>query len=158
MDLGRDVPPDQVDFVALDYYLSGIKLETNHYGCIMNIGRCYFHTSRYRNAAKWFDLGIKCDPRCPDAYYCLAASKLKLGDYEGARLTIRKIDVMGATHDADPLASCRRQSRASMRTASASGRGTSNNVSRTQIGMNRNVFEEFKAELIEDLNKSDYYT
>jgi TolA-binding protein len=58
----------------------------------MNIGRCYFHTNRFTNAAKWFQLGIKCNPKIPDGYYCLAASKLKLGEFEFARTTIRKID------------------------------------------------------------------
>jgi tetratricopeptide (TPR) repeat protein len=108
----------------------------------MNIGRCYFHTNRYINAAKWFNLAIKCEPKSPDGYYCLAATNLKLGDFEGARTIIRKIDILGATHDEDPFVSNRRQSRASMasKTSVEGGKLTPNEVSRKSIGMNRNVF------------------
>jgi len=122
----------------------------------MNIGRCYFHTNRFKNATKWFELGIKCDPKYPDSYYCLAASLLKLGEFETARATIRKIDILGGTHEEDPFATNKRASRTSTRSM-ATAKGSSN-VSRTNIGVHRNVFDEFKAELVENLRKSEYYS
>ena len=52
-----NVGPDRHS-VALDYYLSGVKIDPEHYGCIYNTGCCYFYTGKYQNARKWFTLCI----------------------------------------------------------------------------------------------------
>lgn len=48
--------------VALDYYLSGVKIDPSHFGCIYNSACCYFYEKKYTNALKWFDIAIKIDP------------------------------------------------------------------------------------------------
>ena len=82
----------EADNVALDYYLSGVKIDPQHYGCVYNAGCCHFSTGKFNNARKWFDLTTKVDPRCPDGYYCKALSCLKLGLYEEALESIQAID------------------------------------------------------------------
>lgn len=53
---------DNVDAVALDYYLSGVKIDPYHLGCVYNVGCCYYFTQKFTNAEKWFNLAIKVDP------------------------------------------------------------------------------------------------
>ena len=65
--------------MALDYYLSGVKIDPEHYGCIYNTGCCHFLTGKYMNARKWFNLCIKVNPQCPDGYFGKAMACLKLG-------------------------------------------------------------------------------
>ena len=78
--------------MALDYYLSGVKIDPQHYGCIYNAGCCHFFTGKFQNARKWFELTTKVNPRRPDGYYGLALSCLKLGQYEEALESIVQID------------------------------------------------------------------
>ena len=33
--------------VALDYYISGVKIDPSHFGCIYNIGCCHFLAKKY---------------------------------------------------------------------------------------------------------------
>ena len=78
--------------MALDYYLSGVKIDSTHYGCIFNAGCCHFFTGKFQNARKWFELATWVNPRRPDGYYGLALSCLKLGLYEEALSSIVQID------------------------------------------------------------------
>lgn len=48
--------------MALDYYLSGVKIDPSHIGCIYNIGCCQYFIQKYANAEKWFSLALKVDP------------------------------------------------------------------------------------------------
>lgn len=43
---------------ALDYFLSGVKIDPKHYGCAYNCAYSYFADRKYRNALKWFDLAL----------------------------------------------------------------------------------------------------
>ena len=95
-DEDETIPGGDVDYVALDYYKSGVRIEPGHFGCIFNIARCYFNTKRYLNAKIWFTYASKANPDDTDSYYGLAASCIKLGLFEEARLNIRKIDRKGA--------------------------------------------------------------
>jgi len=74
--------------VALDYYLSGLKINPTHLGCIYNVGCCHYFTKKYANAEKWFSLAIKADPTYLDSYIGKAVSCIKLGRYEDAIETI----------------------------------------------------------------------
>lgn len=72
------------DHVALDYYLSGVKIDPMNLPCIYNVGACYFYIGKYKNARKWFDFAVKAahdqkDSCLLDSYFGLAASCLKLG-------------------------------------------------------------------------------
>lgn len=40
--------------VALDYYLSGVKIDPRHYGCIYNAACSYFYEKMFTNSLKWF--------------------------------------------------------------------------------------------------------
>lgn len=48
--------------VAMDYYLSGVKIDPGHLGCIHNVGCCQYSVGKYLNAEKWFNLAIKVEP------------------------------------------------------------------------------------------------
>ncbi len=61
------------DTVAADYYLSGIKIQPDHYACVHNLAICYFRIKKFCNACKWFKIATKIDPDCRDGYYALAA-------------------------------------------------------------------------------------
>ena len=37
----------EADNVALDYYLSGVKNDPHHYGCVYNAGCCHFFTGKF---------------------------------------------------------------------------------------------------------------
>jgi len=50
------------DAVALDYYLSGVKINPQHIGCIHNAGFCQYSIGRFQNAQKWFNFAVKIDP------------------------------------------------------------------------------------------------
>ena len=50
--------------IALDYYLSGVKIDPRHFGCVYNVGCSYFFEKKYLNALKWFELAIKIDSKC----------------------------------------------------------------------------------------------
>jgi len=51
--------PMKTHAVARDYYMSGVKIDQSHFGCIYNIGCCHFFVGEYANAKKWFSLAIK---------------------------------------------------------------------------------------------------
>ena len=74
--------------VALDYYLSGLKINPSHLGCIYNVGCCHYFTKKYANAEKWFSLAIKADPSFLDSYIGKTVACIKLGRYEDAIATI----------------------------------------------------------------------
>lgn len=78
--------------VALDYYLSGVKIDPYHFGCVYNVGCSYYFDKKYLNALKWFELAIKIDANCQDSFFCKAATCLKLGLYEQAISAIKTID------------------------------------------------------------------
>ena len=80
------------DHVALDYYLSGVKIDPTHFGCIYNVGCCHFFTKKFSNALKWFDLAIRADRGSLDAHYGRAAACLKLGCYTEALKSVALID------------------------------------------------------------------
>jgi tetratricopeptide (TPR) repeat protein len=65
--------------VALDYYLSGVKIDPCHLGCTYNVGCCHYFNGKFVNARKWFSLAIKVNSEHLDSYFGLAASCLKLG-------------------------------------------------------------------------------
>ena len=81
---GNRKKADEADNVALDYYLSGVKIDPQHFGCIYNAGCCHFFTGKFQNARKWFHLTTLVNPKCPDGYYGKTLSCLKLGLYEEA--------------------------------------------------------------------------
>lgn len=78
--------------MALDYYISGVKIDPSHFGCIYNVGCCHFFTKKYMNALKWFDLAIKVDSSSLDSHFGRAASCLKLGKYKEALDSMNIID------------------------------------------------------------------
>jgi hypothetical protein len=47
--------------MALDYYMSGIKIERSHFECIYNIGCTFYRVKKYKNAKKWFKIAMKVD-------------------------------------------------------------------------------------------------
>lgn len=81
--------------VALDYFLSGVKIEPNHFDCIYNVGCCHFAANKFANARKWFNLAIKVNSTCADSYYGLAVACIKLGLYAEALQAIETIDKPG---------------------------------------------------------------
>jgi tetratricopeptide (TPR) repeat protein len=76
------------DTVALDYYLSGLKINPSHLGCIYNVGCCHYFTKKFANAEKWFSLAIKLDPCHLDSYIGKTVSCIKLGRYLEALDTV----------------------------------------------------------------------
>ena len=53
---------EQRDLAALDYYMSGVKIDNNHLGCVHNLACCLFNSGKYANAAKWYSIGILVAP------------------------------------------------------------------------------------------------
>ena len=80
--------------VALDYYLSGVKIDPSHLGCIHNVGCCQYSCGKFANSEKWFNLGIKVDPFYQDSYVGSTLSSLKLGKYDLAFSTISQLNEM----------------------------------------------------------------
>jgi Tfp pilus assembly protein PilF len=78
----------------MDYYLSGVKIDPGHLGCIHNVGCCQYSCGKYTNAEKWFNLAIKVDPLFQDSYLGSTISSLKLGKYEVAFQTIKTLNEM----------------------------------------------------------------
>jgi tetratricopeptide (TPR) repeat protein len=74
--------------IALDYYLSGIKIDPRHYGCVYNTACCYFFERKYRNAYKWFQIAIRLQPQQTDSHFGKTVCCLKLGKNEEALETI----------------------------------------------------------------------
>jgi hypothetical protein len=68
-----------VNNVALDYYLSGIKIDPRHFGCAYNVGCCYFNAKMFVNAKKWFDFAIKIRHRDQDSQFAKVVTCIKLG-------------------------------------------------------------------------------
>ena len=66
---------------ALDCYISGFKLDSNHIGCIHNVAYCHFGMGNFANAEKWFSLAIKLQPSLQEGYIGHTVSCLKLGQY-----------------------------------------------------------------------------
>ena len=77
----EEVKIENKESVALDYYLSGVKIEPTHLGCIHNVGCCHFFLGNFANAEKWFNLAIQVDPQHKDSYIGKTVSCLKLGLY-----------------------------------------------------------------------------
>lgn len=48
--------------VALDYYLSGVKINPESFPCVYNVACSYYMEQKYLSAKKWFDLAAKIDP------------------------------------------------------------------------------------------------
>lgn len=67
--------------VALDYYLSGVKIDSTHIGCVYNIACCHYSTNKFCNAEKWFKLAIQVHPGYQDSYVGLTMTCLRLGKY-----------------------------------------------------------------------------
>lgn len=78
--------------MALDYFISGVKIDNSHLGCIYNIACCHFFAGKFDNAKKWFGLAIKVDAKHVDSYYGKAAACLKLGLNQQAYEAISVID------------------------------------------------------------------
>jgi tetratricopeptide (TPR) repeat protein len=76
----------------LDYYISGVKIDPSHFGCIYNVGCCHFYNGKFANSKKWFDLAIKVDKTSLDSHFGRTAACLKLGLYTEALQSISKID------------------------------------------------------------------
>jgi len=77
---------------ALDYYLSGVKIDPTHLGCIHNVGCCQYFTGKYQNALKWFNLAIRVDPAFQDSYFGSTMASIKLGRYEDALRTTEALN------------------------------------------------------------------
>jgi tetratricopeptide (TPR) repeat protein len=80
------------DNVALDYYISGVKIDPSHFGCIYNVGCCHFFIGKYKNARKWFSLAIKSNPSSLDSHFNITCACLKLGLFEEALTYVSNID------------------------------------------------------------------
>ncbi len=76
------------DTVAFDYYLSGVKIDPFHIGCIHNAACCHYFTGKFANAEKWFSIAIKVDPHNQDSYIGKTVACLKLGKFKEAHETI----------------------------------------------------------------------
>lgn len=77
--------------IALDYYLSGVKINPFHFGCIYNAGCSYYFEGKFGNSLKWFDLAVQVDPYSLDAHFGLATVSLKLGKFQEALQAIEKV-------------------------------------------------------------------
>lgn len=77
---------------ALDYYLSGVKIDPRHFGCVYNVACSYYFEKKYVNANKWFDIAIKLDPLSEDSYFGKTIACLKLGLFDDALATITKLE------------------------------------------------------------------
>jgi len=72
------------NMVALDFYLSGVKSDPKHYGCVYNVACSYFMESKFVNALKWFDLALRLRPNDGDSLLGKAIVLLKLGKHDEA--------------------------------------------------------------------------
>jgi hypothetical protein len=52
------------DVSPLEYYLSGVKINPSHFGCIYNAACSYYFANKFCNSLKWFDLALKIEPAC----------------------------------------------------------------------------------------------
>jgi tetratricopeptide (TPR) repeat protein len=81
--------------VALDYYLSGVKIDNRHFGCIYNAACSYYFEKKFVNANKWFSYAVRVDPTSEDAKFGNAVTCLKLGFYQEALRLIKILDGKG---------------------------------------------------------------
>ena len=88
---------DNVDLIALDYYLSGFKIDRDHLGCIYNTGCCMYFTGKFANAERWFTYGIQTSNN-PSCYMGKTLACLKLGQYEIALQTVSTLRQMKEWH------------------------------------------------------------
>ena len=79
-----DNPSAEVNSAALDYYLSGVKIDPRHYGCVYNAACSYFNDGKFTNALKWFEIASKIDPQSQDSHFGKSVTCLKLGQYSEA--------------------------------------------------------------------------
>ena len=80
--------------IALDYYMSGIKIDPRHFGCIYNAACSHFYEKKYNNALKWFEIALKINPESYDSYFGKAITCLKLNNVDQALKTIEILDSM----------------------------------------------------------------
>ena len=64
---------------ALEYYLSGVKINPRSFGCVYNAACCYYMEGQYCNALKWFNLALRLQPGNADSVYGKTVTCLKLG-------------------------------------------------------------------------------
>ncbi len=76
----------------MDYYLSGVKIDPKHFGCVYNVACSYYFEEKYINSLKWFELAMKIDPKSQDCYFGKTACCLKLGKFEQALNAIDELD------------------------------------------------------------------
>ena len=77
------------NIVALDYYLSGVKTDPKHFGCVYNVACSFFMESKFLNALKWFKLALKLKVDSGDSMFGKAITCLKLGKLNDALQTIQ---------------------------------------------------------------------
>lgn len=64
---------------AIDYYLSGIKIDPQNFSCVYNVACSYFYEGKICNSLKWFEIGLKIDPNSADSSFGKAVCCIKLG-------------------------------------------------------------------------------
>jgi len=76
------------NMIALDFYLSGVKSDPKHYGCVYNVACSHFMESKFVNALKWFDIALRLRPNDADSLLGKTVALLKLGKHnEAIKLT-----------------------------------------------------------------------
>ena len=54
---------------ALDYYLSGIKIDPYNVGCAYNVACTFYEEKMFCNSLKWFNLAIRLSKDNPDVLF-----------------------------------------------------------------------------------------
>jgi hypothetical protein len=66
---------------ALDYYLSGIKIDPVNIGCAYNVACTFYEEKMFCNSLKWFNLAQRLISDNPDVLFGTAVVQLKLGRF-----------------------------------------------------------------------------
>lgn len=77
-------PPEELqgkdlDSMAIDYYISGLKVDPEHFKCAYNIGFSFFMLQKFKNAVRWFDYALLCRPNSQECQFGRAVCFLRLG-------------------------------------------------------------------------------
>ena len=79
---------------ALEYYLSGVKINPRSFGCVYNAACCYYMEDKHCNALKWFNLALRLQPGDADSTFGKSVTCLKLGKYAEALEVIKSVDTV----------------------------------------------------------------
>lgn len=81
-------PTTSKNNTALDYYLSGVKIEPDNVICAYNVACTYYEERKFCNSLKWFNLATRLSKDNPDVLFGKSVVLLKLGEFKEALTTI----------------------------------------------------------------------